>query len=58
METHLERAAMILFLLSSLWVAGWVWSNYTLDGRIDACLDEGGAWHFEQSRCVGTRSSP
>lgn len=58
MEVHLERAAMILFLLSALWVTVWIWSNFTLDGRIDACLDDGGAWRYEQSRCESARSSP
>jgi hypothetical protein len=49
---------MILFLLSALWIAVWIWSNFTLDGRIDACLDDGGAWRYEQSKCEGARSSP
>jgi len=49
--------ALGLTLLVS-WMVVWAWGNFTESGRIDACLDEGGAWHFEQSRCVLARSSP
>jgi hypothetical protein len=58
MAVHMERAAMVVLVLSSLWVAGWIWSNFTLDGRIDACLDDGGAWRYEQARCEAVRASP
>ena len=53
MEAHVERAAMILFLMSALWVAAWIWTNFTLDGRIDACLDNGGAVPHDGRELLG-----
>jgi hypothetical protein len=58
MAVHMERAAMLVLVLSSLWAASWIWSTFTLDGRIDACLDDGGAWRYEQARCEAVRASP
>ena len=54
----MKAAALVAFTFVLLWAALRFWGNYTESGRLDACLDQGGAWNYEQSKCEGTRSSP
>lgn len=48
MTTRL-RLGMALFVAAAF-VAGGVW--LAREVSIDSCLDRGGAWDYEQSRCV------
>jgi len=54
----MKTLGAILLVLFTFWATDWIWANFTVSGRIDACLDDGGAWSFEQSKCEGSRSSP
>ena len=54
----MKAVALASLTLVLIWAALRVWTNYTASGRIDACLDQGGAWSYEQSKCQGGRSSP
>jgi hypothetical protein len=33
----------------------WIVGNYTELGQVDSCLDNGGVWSYEQSKCEGAR---
>ena len=54
----MKTLGAILLTLIAFWAAGWIWANFTEAGRIDACLDDGGAWIYEQSKCEESRSPP
>jgi len=58
LNERLRWHVLILLALASFWAVVWFWSNFTESGMIDACLDDGGAWSYEQSKCEGARSSP
>jgi hypothetical protein len=46
----------VLFgILGALWAALYIWSDYTESGKIDYCMDAGGAWNYELKTCEGAR---
>lgn len=47
----MKTVGTILLFLAAFWATGWIWTNFTELGRMDACLDAGGVWSFEQSKC-------
>jgi hypothetical protein len=54
-----SRPLVRLFLvLLALWAALHSWAHLTVHGEIDACLDDGGRWGYEQGKCEGHRSAP
>jgi hypothetical protein len=59
MAKDMAKALVLVGLtIVGLWAGLFLWSNVTESGRIDACLDGGGRWDYEQSKCEGSRSSP
>jgi hypothetical protein len=54
----MKTLGAILLLLFAFWATEWAWTNFTELGQIDACLDDGGVWSFEQSKCEGDGTSP
>ncbi len=54
----MKTLGAILLMLFAFWATDWVWANFTLSGQIDSCLNDGGAWSYEQSKCHERRSSP
>ncbi len=55
----LSRASLaFILLLAALWGGLYYWAHYTIDGKIDGCLDAGGRWDYEQGKCEGQRSAP
>jgi hypothetical protein len=57
-EGRLVKGLTLALVLVALWAALFYWSNYTLDGQVDGCLDDGGRWNYEQGKCEGNRSAP
>jgi hypothetical protein len=45
----------IAFLVAAAFVAGGLW--IAREVSIDRCLDRGGAWDYEQARCVPALNS-
>ena len=50
----LKAFALVLATFGLLWVALSIWSQ-TEHGKIDSCLDAGGAWDYELKQCKGAR---
>lgn len=48
----LKGFALVLAAFGLLWVALSIWSQ-TEHGKIDSCLDAGGAWDYELKQCKG-----
>lgn len=46
----------LIFVL--VWAVLRFWGDYTESGRVDTCLDRGGAWNYEQSKCEGAGALP
>ncbi len=42
-------------ILGALWAALYYWSNYSESGKIDRCLDSGGAWDYGLKTCKDAR---
>jgi hypothetical protein len=45
----------MLGILGAMWAAVYYVSSHTEFGRIDYCLDSGGAWDYELKKCKGAR---
>lgn len=51
------KALAPIAILAAQWAALYAWGNYTESGKVDYCLDSGGAWNDAQDRCEGARST-
>lgn len=47
--------ALIVLSLTGLYACSLYGTYFTLDGKIDSCLDDGGRWVYEQEICDGAR---
>jgi hypothetical protein len=47
--------ALIVLSLTGLYASSLYGTYFTLDGKIDSCLDDGGRWVYEQEVCEGAR---
>ncbi|WP_230532732.1 hypothetical protein [Microvirga roseola] len=50
----LKAFVAVIATFAALWVALFIWDQ-TESGKVDYCLDAGGAWDYEQGRCEGAR---
>ena len=50
----LKAFALVLATFGLLWLALYIWDQ-TEHGKIDYCLDAGGAWDYELKKCQGAR---
>jgi len=51
----MRKVFLITLVLLSLWAGHYYWSNYTLAGKVDACMDNGGVWNYGRDECEGAR---
>jgi hypothetical protein len=54
----MRGALLFLPILAGFWLSIVAWSRFTETGRVDACLDDGGAWDYEHGTCASPRSTP
>jgi hypothetical protein len=50
----LKAFALVPATFGLLWLALFIWSQ-SEHGKVDSCLDAGGAWDYKLKKCEGAR---